>query len=124
MEAPVNRAFVGEYTVYAFHRFPYVFRRPKGESDVNSANYQNAFLGFNFSANVSRKTPFVGIYFARFQRATKGSNHSPGSRRHNVINRRCVGFADFAFINAIMLGYRAMDAERHRLFFSRQICKA
>ena len=123
MQAAVHRALVCVETVHTLDRFPRTLRRTQVKSHVNSANHEHTFFIFNFTANFGRKPSLIRIDFARFQRATKGSNHSAGRRRNDIINCCSVRFADFAFIDAIVFGYRAMHTERHRFFFTWQICE-
>jgi hypothetical protein len=90
---------------------------------MNPPNHEHTLFIFDFAANIGREPALIRIDFARYQRATEGSDHSPGGRGDDVIDRGRMRFADLVYIDAIVLGDRAMDTEYDGLFFAWQICK-
>jgi hypothetical protein len=44
--------------------------------NVNSANYQNSLIGFDFPSYIGTQPAVARIDFARIQRAPEGSYHS------------------------------------------------
>src|SRR5208337_1643400 len=62
-----------------------------------------------------------GVDFARIQRAGKGAEHSTAQRRNHVVDGGRVRLGQPAFVNAVMFGDTAVDAEHHGLRFSRQM---
>src|SRR5713101_3592675 len=72
----VNGTLVRIYPVNAFHGFSYPPGSIEQKMDVDSANHQNSLIGFDFSSNFGTQPAVACIYFARFQRAPEGSDHS------------------------------------------------
>jgi hypothetical protein len=71
--------------VDALNRLPDEFGFIKEEMNVNSANYQNSLIRFDFPSYFGTQPAVARIYFARFQRAPEGSDHSTTQGSHNVI---------------------------------------
>jgi hypothetical protein len=44
--------------------------------NMNSANYQDSLIGFDFPSYFGTQPAVARVYFARFQRAPEGSDHS------------------------------------------------
>jgi len=107
--------------VDAFHGFPGLLGSIQEVVNVNSANYQNPLIGFDFPSDVSTQPAIARIYFARIQRAPEGSNHSTTQGGHNIIERRRMRFGQFCWIQAIMLGNGSMNAEDYWLRFTGQV---
>ena len=89
--------------------------------NVNSANDQNSLIGFDFPSNFGTQSPIARVYFARFQRAPKGSNHSATGSGHDIIDGCGVRFAYFVFVNPVVFCNRPMDAERDGFLFPGEI---
>jgi hypothetical protein len=89
--------------------------------NVNSANYQNSLIDFDLPSYLSTQPAVARIYFARIQRAPEGSDHSTAQGGHNIIERRCVRFAQFCWIQSIMLGNGSMNAEDYWLRLAWQV---
>jgi hypothetical protein len=119
MEATKNGAFVRKNTVDPFHDFPDTFRRSKLECDVNSPDHEHPIFIFDLAADIGREPAIARVNLARFQRATEGSKHSATRSGNDVIDRRRMGFAYFVFVNSIVLGDCAMDAERNGFLLTR-----
>jgi len=90
---------------------------------MNPPDYEHTLFSFDLTTDVGDQTSLVRIDFARFQRASKSSEQSAGGRRYNVIDCCGVRFADFAYVDAIVLRNGPVNTERHRFFFTRQIGK-
>src|SRR5258708_24345173 len=56
----------------------------------------------------------AGVNLARFQRASKGAEHSTGGRGNDIVNCGGVRLCQFRGINFVMLGYGAVDAGYYR----------
>jgi hypothetical protein len=98
--------------VHTLDRFPNVFRAGQTELDVNSADDKYAVFGFDFTASFRFKSPLTGIDFTRFQRAPEGSEHSAGCRSDYIIDSCRMRLFEFGFVDAIVFGDRAMNAEQ------------
>src|SRR5260370_36753001 len=79
--------------------------------NVNSANNQNPLIGFDFPSHLGTHPAVARIYFARFQRAPEGSDNSTTQSSHDIVERCCMRFGQFRWIQAIMLGNGSMDAK-------------
>jgi len=93
----------------------------KYEVNVNSANYQDALIGFDFASYVGTQAAVAGIDFARIQRAPEGSNHSTAQGGYNIIDRCRMRFGEFGWIQAIMLSDGSMNAEDYGLRLTGQV---
>ena len=71
--------------VHALDLVSHVFWRSEVHGDVDTADHQDSFLCFHLPGYVGRQSPVAGINLARFQRASKGSHHSTGSCRNDII---------------------------------------
>jgi hypothetical protein len=107
--------------VDAFHGLPSLLGSLKEVVDVNSANYQNPLVGFDFPSHFGPQPAIARIYFARFQRAPEGSDHSTPKGGHNIIKRGRVRFGQSCWIQAIMLGNGSVNAEDYWLRFPWQV---
>ena len=63
----------------------HVFCCGEAHGDVDAADHQDSFLGFNLPGYVSRQSSVAGINLARFQRASKCAQHSTGGDRNDVV---------------------------------------
>ena len=55
--------------------------------NVNFCNYQNPTIGFDFPYHFGKQPTVACIYFARFQRAPEGSEHSTTQGGYDIIKR-------------------------------------
>ncbi|MGA8539845.1 MAG: hypothetical protein WB566_10120 [Terriglobales bacterium] len=101
--------------MHTFHGFTGLLSSLEQEVNVYSANYQNPLIGFDFPSYFGAQAAVARIYFARFQRAPEGSDHSTTKGSHNVVNSCRMRFGEFCWIHTIMLSNGSVDAERHRL---------
>ena len=84
MHGAKERAVHSVHSVHAVDLSPQVCWR--GEVfDVDAADHQDSFLGFNLPGYVSRQSSVAGINLARFQRASKCAQHSTGGGRNDVV---------------------------------------
>jgi hypothetical protein len=74
--------------VNSFHGFPGLLGSIKKVVNMNSANYQDPLIGFDFPSHFGTQSAIACVYFARFQRAPEGSKHSTAQGSYNVIKRR------------------------------------
>jgi len=107
--------------VNAFHSFPRLLGSIKQVVNMNSANYQNPLIGFDFPFHLGTQPARARIYFARFQRAPEGSDHSTTEGGHNIIERCRMRFGQFCWIQAIMLGNGSMNAKENWLLLPWQV---
>jgi hypothetical protein len=107
--------------VYSIDGFADIFRCAEREFDMDAPDHENTVLVFDFASSVRSQSPIACVDLARFQRAPKGSQHSAGRRSDDVIDRSCVGFTEFGYVDAIMSCDFIMNAERHGLLFAGQL---
>jgi hypothetical protein len=107
--------------VDAFHGFPGVLCSIQEVVNVNSTNYQNPLIGFDFPSHFGTQPAVARIYFARIQRAPEGSDHSTTKGGHDIVKRCRVRFGQFGWIHAIVLGNGSMNAEDYWLRFPGQM---
>ena len=62
------------------------FRRHQLHGNVNAPNDQYTLLCFHLSGYIRGQFSVAGIDLARFQRASKGANHSASGRRNHIVN--------------------------------------
>jgi hypothetical protein len=107
--------------VDAFHGFPHLLGCIKKVVNVNSANYQDPLIGFDFPSYFGPQPAIARIYFARIQRAPEGSDHSTTQGSHNVIQRCRMGFGQFCRIQTVMLSNGSVNAEEDWLRLAWQV---
>jgi hypothetical protein len=107
--------------VNAFHGFPGLLGSIKQVVNMNSVNYQNPLIGFNFPSHFGTQPAVARIYLARFQRAPEGSDHSTTKGGHDIIKRCRMRFGQFSWIQAIMLSNGSMNAENYWLLLPWQV---
>jgi hypothetical protein len=89
--------------------------------NVNSVNYQNPLIRFDFPSHFGTQPAIACIYFARIQRAPEGSDHSTTQSGDNIIERCRMRFGQFCWIQSIMLGNGSMNAEDYWLRLPLQV---
>jgi hypothetical protein len=107
--------------VDAFHGLRSRLGSLKEVVDVNSANYQNPLVGFDFLPDIGTQPTVACIYFARIQRAPEGSDHSITQGGHDIIKRCRMRLGQFCWIEPIMLGNGSMNAEDYWLRLPGQV---
>jgi hypothetical protein len=106
--------------VDAFDDLPDVLGCLKYVMNVNSANYEDSLIGFDFPSHFGTQSAVARVYFARLQRAPEGSDHSTAQGGYNVIKGCRMRLGEFCGIEAIVLGNSSMDTEHYGLRLPRQ----
>ena len=83
--------------------------------DVNFANYENSVIRFDFPPHISTQLSVARVYFARFQRAPEGSEHSTAEGGHHIVQCCGVRCRKLRGIDAIMFGNGPMHTEHYKL---------
>src|SRR5580704_11752057 len=76
--------------VDALYDGPRFFWRDQAHLHMDAPDDQHTVLSLNLTRNLSCQTPVAGIDVARFQRTSKGTEHSTRSGRNDIIDRRSV----------------------------------
>ena len=121
MERAVERTPHRVEAVHTLDRLADLFRRGEPQGDANTTDDEHAVLGFDLARDLGGQATAVGIDVARLQRASKGADHSTGCCGDHVVDRRGVRFCELGRIDFVMLGDRAVHAERDRLGLARQV---
>ncbi|HWF48168.1 MAG TPA: hypothetical protein VG168_14260 [Bryobacteraceae bacterium] len=82
---------------------------------MNPANYQYPFFQLYLASYIGGEPAITGMNVARLQRTSKSAHHSTSGRGNGVIQRGRVGFRNQRWINLVVLGDGAVDAECHWL---------
>ena len=91
-------------------------------ANVNSANDEHVvFRGFHFTADFGGQTSIAGLNFAHFQCASQCPDQSTRGRGDDVIESGGMRLAEFSGVHAVVGSDGSVDAEYHRVGFSRQI---
>ena len=103
-----------------YHR-PRLFWRHQAHPDVDPADDQHTFLSLNLTSNLPSQPPVAGIDLARFQRTSKGPEHSTRSGGDDIIDRRSVGLGQRRRVYFVVLSDGTVHAENHRLRLARNL---
>jgi hypothetical protein len=82
---------------------------------VDAANDEHAILRFHLSGYIRGQFSVAGVDLARFQRASKRTDHSTGGRRNDIVDGGGMRLLQLCWVNFVVLGDRPMDTEDHRL---------
>jgi len=107
--------------VDAFYDGPRFFRCDQAHLDMDSPDNQHAVFSLNFTSNLSCEPTVASIDVARFQRTSKGTEHSTSSRCDYIVDRRSVGFGQRRRVHFIVLRDGTVHAENHRLRLARHM---
>lgn len=92
--------------------------------DEDAPNHQNILLGLDLAAHVTTECPSACFDIPRCQRGGKGALESSGSGGNHVVDRGGAWFFDLVWIQAVVAGDCAMDAEDHGSRFRGKLCQA
>jgi hypothetical protein len=107
--------------VDALYDGPRFFWRDQAHLDMDAPDDQHTVFSLNLTSNLSCQSPVAGIDVARFQRTSKGTEHSTRSGRDDIIDCRSVRFGQRRRIHFVVLRDCTVHAENHRLWFARNI---
>src|SRR6266404_4095126 len=104
--------------------FPYIFSSLEPHLRVDPADHQGTLFLFNLSYDLSRQSATAGIDMARFQRTSKGTNHSTCGRSNHIVESRGMRFAQLCGVHLVVFRDGAVDAEENGVRFARQFGNA
>ena len=82
---------------------------------MHALDDEHSFVVLHFTPNFATEAAFLGVDFARIQRAGKGAQLSAPKCRDDIIDGRCVRLGQASLVDAVMLRNPAMNAEHHGL---------
>lgn len=106
--------------MHAFDGFSRLGCRGDVIDDMNTPDYEHVVFKLDLPLNLSRQSVIACINFARFQRASKGANQSAACSRDDIIESGGMRLRDHR-TDLVVVSYRAMNPEAHRLGFCRKI---
>ena len=111
---------LGVNAVHALNRFP----RFQGPGDVinnmNAPDHKHTVFRLDLAPDLSRQMFIARVDLARLQRASEGTGESTTRSGNDVVKRGRV-WLDNLRVDAVVLSYRTMHAEAHRLSLGWQI---
>jgi len=91
LDGTCDRAIISVHFVNSIDGFAVGFVGDQVVGDVNPFHDEHIALFFNLTGRFRPEFSIRCVYLTRFQRASKGSGQSPGSRGYQVVNRGRVG---------------------------------
>ena len=107
-------------TGHACGRFAMFFFRLQPQYNVNAADHQHAFFFLDLADCIGNQHAIAGRDLTRLQRASIGADESTGRGRHDVVERGGVLLNTRRVALEVVLGDRAVHAERDRIGFARE----
>jgi hypothetical protein len=120
-KATVDRTFICEKSMDTVDRRAGIFRCFQREFDVNTPDDENTVFVLYLTAHIRSQPAITRIDLTRFQRATKGSEHSAAGGCDNVVDRCGMGFRQVLFINSVVPCNLVVDAEYYGIRFAGQL---